>query len=153
VANRLSSLRSGGVGFIDWLGRGVFPSPIPTEKQFGNPSESYCSDDCSEANPPPSGWSEGQKAEAITQGSKSAKDEKWSCEAAVNATATGGVDQARGAHERERRRPQNRFQPRRCARADCEGNPRCPPKKPRAWPFAQEVALRTPRVGIASAHF
>lgn len=144
---------SGAVGLIDWLGRAGSAPSIPTEKQFRNASERYRSDDCSEANPLPPGWSKRQKTETITQGSKSAQDEKWSCEEAVNATATGGVNQARDAHERERCRPQNRFQIRRRARPDCEGNPRCTPEKPRAWPLAQEVALRTPRIRIASAHF
>ena len=153
MANTLKFSRQGAVGFIDWLGDAGSAPSISTQKQFRNPREAYRSDDRSEANPAPARWSKRQKAEAITQGSKSAKDEKWSCEAAVNATATGGVDQARDAHERKRCRPQNRFQPRRRARAEREGSPRCTPEKPRAWPFAQEVALRTPRVGIVCAHF
>jgi len=124
-----------------------------TEKQFGNPGEGYCSDDCSEANPAPPEWSKRQKAEAITQGRKSAEDEKWSCEAAVNATATRGVEQTRNAHDRERCSPQNRSQPRRLAKAERESNPRRTPEKARARPFAQEVALRTQRVGFVSAHF
>ncbi len=152
MATSLTFSRDGAVGFIDWLGD-AGSAPISAEKQFGNPGEGYRSDDCSEANPAPPGWSKRQKAEAITQGSKSAKDEKWSCEAAVNATATGGVHQTRDAHEPERCRPQNRFQPRRRARSEREGNPRCTPEKPRAWPFTQEVALRTPRGGIVCAHF
>jgi hypothetical protein len=80
---------------------GSSASSISTEKQFRNPSEAYGSDDCSEAYPTPPGWSKRQKAEAITQGSKCAKEEKWSCEAAVNATATGSVDQTGNGHDRE----------------------------------------------------
>jgi hypothetical protein len=140
------------VGCIAWLGRAGSAPSISTEKQFGDPSERYCSDDCSEANPAPPGWSKRQKPEAVTQGCKSAKDEKWSCEAAVNTTATGGVEQTRNAHDRERRSPQNHSQPRRLAKAERESNPRCTPKKPRARPFAQEVALRTQRDGFVSAH-
>src|SRR5258707_9418674 len=106
-----------------WLGRAGSAPSISTEKQFGNPGKAYCSDDCSEADPAPPGWSKQQKAEAITRGSKSAKDEKWSGETAVNATATGSVEQTRNAHDRERRSPQNRSQPRRRAKAERESNP------------------------------
>jgi hypothetical protein len=134
------------------LGRAGSAPSISTEKKFGNPGKAYCSDDCSEANPAPPGWSKRQEAQAITQGSKSAKDEKWSCEAAVNATATGGVEQTRNAHDRERRSPQNRSQLRRRAKAERESNPRCTPEKARARPFAQKVAP-DPRVGFVSAHF
>src|SRR5216683_329447 len=122
------------VRFIDQLLQHALCFTDPAEpgmKQFGDPSERYCSDDCSEANPTPPEWSKRQKPEAITQGSKSAKDEKWSCEAAVNATATGGVEQTRNAHDRERRSPQNHSQPRRLAKAERESNPRRTPKKPR----------------------
>src|SRR6266516_1813332 len=79
-------------GFIVWLGRGGSAPSISTQKQFRNPGQAYRSDDYSEAKPAPPGWSKRQEAQAITQGNKSAKDEKWSCEAAVNATATGSVD-------------------------------------------------------------
>jgi hypothetical protein len=137
----------------DWLGRvGSVPS-ISTEKQFGNPCKAYCSDDCSHANPAPPGCSKRQEAQAITQGSNSAKDEKWSREATMNATAAGSVDQTRYTHECERRSPQNRSQPWRRAKAQRESNPRCTPEKARARPFAQDVALRTPRIGFVSTHF
>jgi len=108
VANILNSSRDEasllanpfGVGFIDWLGRAGSP-PILAEKHFRNTGEAYRSDDYCEAKPAPPGWSKRQETQAITQGNKSAKDEKWSCEAAMNATATGRVDQTRNAHDRE----------------------------------------------------
>jgi hypothetical protein len=71
------------------------------EKHFRNTGEAYRSDDYCEAKPAPPGWSKRQETQAITQRNKSAKDEKWSCEAAMNATATGSVDQTRNAHDCE----------------------------------------------------
>jgi hypothetical protein len=113
------------------------------EKQFRNTGEAYRSDDYCEAKPAPPGWSKRQETKAITQRNKSAKDEKWSGEAAMNATATGSVDQTRNAHDRERHSPQSRSQPRRHAKAERESNPWYTPEKTRARPFAKEVALRT----------
>src|SRR5438128_10166446 len=104
---------------------GPLASSVWTQKQFRNPGEADCSDDCSEANPAPSGWSKRHKAEAITQGSKSAKDVQWSCETAVNATATGSVNQTRSAHHCECSTPQNRSQRGRYAKAERARSPRC----------------------------
>jgi hypothetical protein len=100
VANTLKLTRNGAIGFIDWLGR-AGSAPISAEKQFRNTGKAYRSDDYCEAKPAPPGWSKRQETQAITQGNKSAKDEKWPCEAAMNATATGSVDQTRNAHDRE----------------------------------------------------
>jgi hypothetical protein len=93
--------RNGAVGFIDRLGHAGSAPSISTQKQFRNPGQAYRSDDYSEAKPAPPGSSKWQEAEAITQGSKSAQNEKWSCEAAVNTTAPGSIDQTRNAHHHE----------------------------------------------------
>jgi len=89
------------LAFIVWLGHAGSPPSVSTQKQFRNPGEAYTSDNYFEAKPTPPGWSKRQEAQAITQGNKSAKDEKWSCEAAMNAAATRSVDQTRNAHNRE----------------------------------------------------
>jgi hypothetical protein len=91
MANRLKLFRGGAVGFIDWLGWGAF-SPIPTEKQLRDATKKQGANDCSSADPLPPGRSKRQKPQAISQGSNSAKNEKWSCEEAVNPTASGSID-------------------------------------------------------------
>jgi hypothetical protein len=101
MASSLVVIRQGAVGFITWLGDAGSARSISTQKQFRNPREAYRSYDYSEAKPAPPGSSKRHEAQAITEGNKGAKNEKWSCEAAVNATATGGVDQTRNAHDRE----------------------------------------------------
>jgi hypothetical protein len=70
----------------------------------------------------------------------------------MNASATGSVNQAHYTHERERRCPQNRFDDMWRPKADREGKPRYTPEKTRARPPAQEVALRSTRIGIHRLH-
>jgi hypothetical protein len=83
-----------------WLGCGVF-SPIPTEKQLRNATKGQGANDCPDADPFPSEESERQKPEAITEGSNSAKDEKWSRKTTVNPATPGSVEQTRYTHDRE----------------------------------------------------
>jgi hypothetical protein len=91
VANTLSLFCNGAVGFIDWLGCGAF-SPVPTEKQLRNATKRQGANDCSGADPLPPGWSKRQEPEPITEGSNSAKNEKWPGKAAVNPSASGSVE-------------------------------------------------------------
>ena len=111
-------------------------SPIAAENQLGNASECDPANDCYSANPIPSGRAKRQESDPISEGGNSAKNEKRPCEDAVNAGATGSVDQTCYTHERERGCPQNRFQRRRCPKAERERKPRYAPKKTRAWPPA-----------------
>jgi hypothetical protein len=112
-------------------------SSIAPENQFGNASERDRSNNCYTANPIPSGWAKRQESDPISEGSNSAKNEKRPCEDAVNAAATGSVDQTHYTHERERRCPQNRFQGSWCPKAEREGKPWYTPKNARTWPPAQ----------------
>jgi len=111
-------------------------SPIAAENQLGNASERDPANNCYSANPIPSGRAKRQESDPISEGSNSAKNEKRPCEDAVNAATTGSVKQTHYTHERERRCPQNRFQRRRCPKAERERKPRYAPKKTRAWPPA-----------------
>jgi hypothetical protein len=95
------SLHQGAVGFIDWLGSGA-SSPIPPEKKLWNKREAQGTDDSSEANPIPPRRSKPQKPEPITKRSNRREDEKWPREAAVNAAASGSVEQTRYTHDQER---------------------------------------------------
>jgi hypothetical protein len=100
VANTLKLQRNGAVGFIDWLGRGVF-SPIPTEKHLRNATKAQGANDCSDADPLPAGRPKRKKPEAITKRKNRGKDEKWPREAAVDTTAAGSVEQTRYTHDCE----------------------------------------------------
>jgi hypothetical protein len=93
VANTLSLYLNGGVGFIDWLGRVRSISPIATENEFWNAREGDTANNCYGANPFPSGWSKPEKSKTVSKGSNSTKDEKRASEPAVNATASGSVEQ------------------------------------------------------------
>jgi hypothetical protein len=66
VAITLNLFDDGTVGFIEWLGSGAF-CPIPTEKQLGNATKAQGTNDCSTADPFPSGRSEWQKPETIAE--------------------------------------------------------------------------------------
>jgi len=109
-------------------------SPIAAEDEFRNASESDGANDCYRANRVPPGRPKRQNSQTISERTNGANDEKWACEAAVNAPAPGNVEQTCCAHETERRRPQNSSQSRRCAKAQREGEPWDTPKKTRAWP-------------------
>jgi hypothetical protein len=93
MANTLKSHRNGVVGFIDRLGRVWSISPIATENEFWNAGEGDTSNNCYGANPFPSERSKRQKSETVSKGSKSTKDEKRASEAAVDAAASGSVEQ------------------------------------------------------------
>jgi hypothetical protein len=116
--------RNGAVGFIDWLDRVWSISPIATENKFWNAGEDDTANNCYGANPFPSEWSKPKKSKPVSEGSKSPKDKKRASEAAVDAAATGSVDQTHYTHERERGCPQDRFQRRRCPKAERERKPR-----------------------------
>jgi hypothetical protein len=136
-----------------WLERLVWSvSPIAAENQLGNASKRDPANNCYRANPLPTGWAKRQESKSVSERSNSAKNEKRPGEEAMNAAAAGSVNQAHYTHERERRCPQNRFQDRRRPKSEREGKPWYTPKKTRAQPPAQEVALRTARVRIRRLH-
>jgi hypothetical protein len=72
---------------IDWLGRVGFFAPIAAKNKFWNATERNRANNCYDADPFPSRWSERQKSKPISERTNSAKDEKRSSEVAVN-TAT-----------------------------------------------------------------
>jgi len=86
--------RNGAVGFIAWLGRVWSISPIATKNQFWNAGECDTANNRYGANPFPSGRSKRQKSKTVSKGSDSTKDEKRASEVAVDAAASGSVEQA-----------------------------------------------------------
>jgi hypothetical protein len=95
MANTLNAFRNGAVGFIDSLGLACSISPIPAKNEFWNTSEHDRANNCYGANPFPPGRSKRQKPKPISKRGDSAKNQKRSCEAAVNAAAARGVEQTR----------------------------------------------------------
>ena len=93
MANTLKLYRNGAVGFIVWLGRVWSISLIATENQFWNASKGDTANNCYCANPFPSERSKRQKSKTVSKGSNSTKDEKRASEAAVDAPASGSVEQ------------------------------------------------------------
>jgi hypothetical protein len=81
------------VGCSAWLRCVWSISPIATENEFWNISEGYTANNCYGANPFPSERSKRQKSKTVSKGSNSTKDEKRPSEAAVNAAASGSVEQ------------------------------------------------------------
>src|SRR5215831_8168513 len=125
-------LADGWVGFIDWLDGICFILPIAAKKEFWSAGEHDRANNCYDANPFPAGPAKRQKSKAISERGNSARNQKRSCEAAVNSATTRSVDQTRCTHERERCCPQNHFRARRCPKAKCEGTPWYAPEKERA---------------------
>ena len=75
------------------LGRVWSISPIATENQFWNAGEGDTANNRYGANPFPSERSKRQKSKTVSKGSNSTKDEKRASEAAVDAAASGSVEQ------------------------------------------------------------
>ena len=105
MANTLSLFRNGAAGFIDWLGRVWSISPIATENQFWNAGEGDTANNRYGANPFPSERSKRQKSKTVSKGSNSTKDEKRASEAAVDAAASGSVEQTQCPHDTQGRGP------------------------------------------------
>ena len=86
-------MSNGAVGFIIRLGCVWSISPVATEDQFWNAGEGDPANNCYGANPFPSERSKRQKSKTVSKGSKSTKDEKRASEAAMDAAASGSVEQ------------------------------------------------------------
>jgi hypothetical protein len=82
------------------LGRVWSISSIAAENQLRNTSKRDGTNNCYRANPLPAGWAERQESNSISERSNSAKNEKRPCEKAMNAAASGSVNQAHDTHER-----------------------------------------------------
>jgi len=78
---------------------------IPTENEFRDAGESDTANNCYVANPFPSGRSKRQKSETVSKGSDSTKDEKRASEPAVDAAASGSVEQTQSPHGTQGPRP------------------------------------------------
>jgi hypothetical protein len=95
----------GPVAVSVWLGSVWFISPIMTENEFWNACEGDTANKCYGANPFPSGRSKRQKPKTVSEGSNSTKDEKRASEAAVDAAASGSVEQTQCAHDAQGQSP------------------------------------------------
>jgi hypothetical protein len=80
-------------------------SPIAAENELGNASERDPANDCYSANPIPSGRAKRQESDPISEGSNSAKNEKRASEVAVDAAASGSVEQTQCPHDTQGRGP------------------------------------------------
>ena len=105
MTNTLNLFRKGAVGFIVWLGRVRSISPIATQNQFWNAGEGDTANNCYDANPFPSERSKRQKSKTVAKGSNSTKDEKRASEAAVDASASGSIEQTQCPHNTQGRSP------------------------------------------------
>jgi hypothetical protein len=87
------------LGSGEWLGRICSISSIAAKNKFWNAREGDTANNCHGANPFPSGRSKGQKSKTVSKGSNSTKNEKRASEAAVDAAASGSVEQTQGPHD------------------------------------------------------
>ena len=93
MANPLNLFRNGGRWLHRLVSRVWSISTIATEKQFWNAGEGDTANNCYGANPFPSERSKRQKSKTVSKGSNSTEDEKRASDAAVDAAASGSVEQ------------------------------------------------------------